>query len=224
MNKIILDPETKRFIDTGIYKPTYERYDCKKYDWSDIGKLYLEDKLSQPQIAKLKGSSLHAVRYAIKKAGFLKRNKSETNRILADKGIFSYKDEKNPNWKGGRRIRPDGYIQIRLNLKNPYYSMASKQEYVLEHRLVMAEYLGRCLSSWEVVHHKNGIKNDNRLENLELLPTIKDHLVDIKTKQYIKTLEQRVTKLEEKSREQNKEIRLLKWQLKQKEEQNAGTT
>lgn len=97
-------------------------------------------------------------------------------------------------WKGGRRSGV--YIQIRLQPDDFFYTMATKEGYVAEHRLVMAKYLNRCLLPWEVVHHKNGIKTDNRLENLEFLSDKRFHLVDLNTKGYIKNLEKRITLLE----------------------------
>ena len=75
--------------------------------------------------------------------------------------------EKSPNWKGGRHLLR-GYVYNFVDIHDFYFTMSSKAGYVPEHRLVMAKYLGRCLQTWEVVHHKNGIKSDNRIENLEL--------------------------------------------------------
>ena len=68
-------------------------------------------------------------------------------------------------WRGygvGRRLNGDGYVQI----CGPGISEPGK--YVLEHRHIMAEHLGRPLERYETVHHRNGIRTDNRIENLEL--------------------------------------------------------
>jgi len=69
------------------------------------------------------------------------------------------------HWKGGKTISSGGYVLI----YNPKHPNADKSKgYVLEHVMVMAQKLGRSLKTKEIVHHKNGIKTDNRIENLEL--------------------------------------------------------
>ena len=75
----------------------------------------------------------------------------------------------NPLWKGGTRLDPRGYILTWVPKDDFFALMRCKTSiYVAEHRLVVAKHLGRCLQPSEVVHHKNGNKGDNRLENLEL--------------------------------------------------------
>jgi hypothetical protein len=75
-------------------------------------------------------------------------------------------------FKGGRSFSTAGYVLLCINaLPESQQRLAramTKQGQVFEHRLVMAEAIGRPLVSSEVVHHKNGVKYDNRLENLEL--------------------------------------------------------
>lgn len=76
--------------------------------------------------------------------------------------------ERNHNWKGGRRKTLDGYIQILLPPDDWRLPMAHKDRLILEHRAVMAGLLGRLLHPKETVHHRDGDKANNQPENLEL--------------------------------------------------------
>lgn len=68
------------------------------------------------------------------------------------------------HWKGGKSKTTSGYIL----LYKPKHPNVDTRGYVLEHVYVMSEKLGRSLKREETVHHLNGIKIDNRIENLEL--------------------------------------------------------
>jgi hypothetical protein len=68
-------------------------------------------------------------------------------------------------WKGGKIYDPHGYILVR----RPNHPYAKINGYIFEHRLVMEKHLGRYLTQEEVVHHNNHVRDDNRIENLQLI-------------------------------------------------------
>ena len=124
----------------------------------------------------------------------------------------------NASVRGGKRIKrgyrwvnSNGYVLVKLQPDDFFYPMTGKDGYVLEHRLVVAQAIGRCLHSWEIVHHKGGKypkgskedKADNRYpENLQLV-------TDDRHKQ-ISILEAKIARLQKKNKELETENRRLK--------------
>lgn len=94
---------------------------------------------------------------------------SRVSNYLRSIGVYSPSPIGRKNWKGGRTSRAaNGYMLKLIAPDHPFRAMAGTSPYVLEHRLVMAESLGRPLEKWETVHHINGDRSDNRIENLQL--------------------------------------------------------
>ena len=87
------------------------------------------------------------------------------------KGYSHLKGDGANRWNGGRFKNCEGYVKIYCP-NHPYKPTTSK--YMLEHRLLMEKKLGRYLKPEEVVHHKNDIIDDNRIENLRLFKSNKE--------------------------------------------------
>jgi len=130
-----------------------------------ICRAYIENKDSIRDVGKEFGISPTTVRTIIKRNGMNLRSRSEGNKIAT---------QLKPMLKLALRYRykAKGYIYIYM----PEHPTANKKGYIREHRLIMEKHLGRLLQPEELVHHINGIPDDNRIENLMLLIGNKGHL------------------------------------------------
>jgi hypothetical protein len=99
-----------------------------------------------------------------------RKHSPEHNTKIADANRGLNSGVNNGHWKGGRLLRA-GYVL----LHRPDHPFAADKGYVREHRLVMEAHLGRTLLPTEVVHHINGIPDDNRIENLMRFDSPAEH-------------------------------------------------
>jgi hypothetical protein len=107
----------------------------------------------------------------------LKRLRRIASNMKGRKGTQLF-GEKNPAWKGGVTYKRSkgNYIGPKyVRCPEPFKSMSRKDGYVMEHRLVMAMHMGRCLTRTEVVHHRDHNTRNNHISNLEYFPTNAEH-------------------------------------------------
>ncbi len=96
----------------------------------------------------------------------------------------------NANWKGGRIIGKDGYARLRTERPD------RRTPYELEHRVLWEQAFGP-LPKWHIIHHLNGIKSDNRLENLAAMSRADHHTKHAEPYEArIRALEARIRELE----------------------------
>lgn len=111
-------------------------------------------------LARELGMSNGLVRYYLLKHGITPR----TSGYRSPKSR-TYRGAAHPNWKGGTYRHSNGYI---YEYAPDHPNAPRAKGYVLQHRLVMERALGRLLDDRELVHHRNEVKDDNRIENLEV--------------------------------------------------------
>jgi hypothetical protein len=126
-----------------------------------------EQGLSSSEIGEKVGLSAGCIRYRLTQAGFKLRSPKESIKLAIAKGRWSHgaKGENNSNWKGGRHLHPQGYW--RVYQPNHHRAIGG---YVWEHILVWEQANHKELPKDWVIHHLNGIRTDNRPENLVAMP------------------------------------------------------
>lgn len=96
-----------------------------------------------------------------------------------DNPMYGKRKHLAPRWKGGRKIRRDGYTFVVAPDDHPYPAQvkaSSGLKYILEHRYVMEQHLGRHLDPTEVVHHIDGNPRNNDISNLRLYASQSEHI------------------------------------------------
>jgi len=126
-----------------------------------LHKLYWEKEMSLHDIERLLGINYSTIRYHFEFLKIPYRNRMEALAL----GRKQKTNGHSFNWRGGRRLWKCKY----WILFKPQHPNCNGNGYIAEHRYVMSEKIGRALRLGEVVHHKDGNKQNNHPDNLQLM-------------------------------------------------------
>ena len=152
---------------------------------TELEELYWTKRMSFRMIGDKLGYSKTSIRDMFSEYGIPRRNLNEAQHVAGEEGRGRY--------RGGYALL-NGYRLIKM----PNHHRANSRGYVMEHILVLEVKLGRQLTSEEIGHHLNGIKYDNRPENLVAMPKRKHSpkLVQLALQDRIVKLERRLASYE----------------------------
>lgn len=177
-----------RFKEFGIIARKHQTF-CEWMTKDLLNKMYTTQKMSHYEIGKQLGFKPSFIFQMCRKYGI----QSRAHKDAAKRGSES------SQWKGGLYTSKGGYIVIQ-----------SKEGRVYQHRYIMEQHLGRKLKTDEHVHHINGNKSDNRIENLKVLSADdhfkKETLQRIKPWIELKKENSRLIKQIDKLRTENKKL------------------
>lgn len=113
------------------------------------------------------------VREAWRKLGAAQKGHKRTDaqKAAISKANLGRRKRTDYEFGGHEKKRRDGYIKVYV----PDHPHSTADGYVMKHTLVMEREIGRYLNDDEVVHHKNHIGDDNRIENLQLM-NVREHM------------------------------------------------
>lgn len=163
---LLKDLEKKYNVTTGCVWATVKRHNLVPRGLGYGRRIQFTDKLKNDLIIRFKETrfiALTAKEFSLSEGVLQKYLREwlgdEIYESILEQGRFNI---------SGKLTTPRGYVKVLLRPDSKFLCMADKNRYVSEHRYVMAQYLGRPLTDNEQVHHIDGDKTNNKLNNLQL--------------------------------------------------------
>lgn len=185
----LLPKRNKRFCSLACYAEFQRQIPGPEV----LQNLYWDKGMSCGDIAKQFNVVESRISVLFKRHKIPLRNISEATKLGFSKHGGPKRGEESHNWKGGKRIGTRGYVLI----WKPNHPRADKGGYIAEHVLAWEEAHGKPVPRGWIIHHLNGIKTDNRPENLVALPSQKHYDVLRAKAERIRSLEIEVKKLKD---------------------------